>query len=176
MKSKILFFTFLISILFVAGCSKEDESIETETYKGQLLHIGIIGEVPEIKEDNVTFTNIEFSNLQNEANLLNYDAIFITKEKLEEADQSIYTKVYNTSHIPFLFIEPPKSYVPLIYEDIDFEEFPDDESGMYAYLYDSDSEHIWGFGLYNDIVNEQNIQSTYSDIFKRIEVITISKE
>lgn len=171
MKSKGNLVITLLSVLFLLfGCSKPEEIIEFEIYKGKSLHIGIIGEEPKVREDNIRFTRIDFTELQN---VDNYDAIFITKENLEEADKSQYATVYKNSPRPFLFIETPKSYVPFIYEDIDFENYPDDESGAYAYLYDSKSEKYWGFGLYNDEVNEKNIQGTYSTIFKTIEEISM---
>ncbi|MFO1444590.1 hypothetical protein KDN24_15565 [Bacillus sp. Bva_UNVM-123] len=173
MKSKVNLVILLISVLFVVfGCSKSDESVETEIYNGKSLLIGIIGEVPKIREDNIKFTNIDFNDLQNVDNFSNIDAVFITKENLKEAEKPKYASIYNSSHIPFLFIETPKSYVPYVHDNIDFEDYPDDESGMYAYLYDSDSERHWGYGLYNDKVNEQNIQDVYSRVFKTIEEIS----
>lgn len=167
MKSKVNLAILVISILFIAfGCSKQNESIETEPYNGKSLHIGIIGEEPKVREEQIQFTGIDFNDLQN---VEDYDAIFITKENLKEADKTQYATVYNNSPRPFLFIETQKGYVPFISEEADFENYPDVDSGVYAYLYDSKSKKYWGYGLYNDIVNEQNIQDAYSRIFKTIE-------
>ncbi|MFS0824649.1 hypothetical protein [Bacillus sp. 1P02SD] len=171
MKSKVNFVILLISVLFMlVGCSKPEEKIEFEIYSGRSLHIGIIGEKPKIREDHVRFTRIDFTDLQN---VDHYDAIFITKENLKEADKPQYATIYNNSPRPFLFIETPKSYVPFIYEDASFENFPDVDLGDYAYLYDSKSQHYWGYGLYNDQVNEQHIQDVYSRVFKTIEEISM---
>lgn len=176
MKSKVNLVIILFSVLFIVfGCSKPEPEFEFEFYKGNSLHIGIIGEEPEIKENNITFTSIDFSAIENLDNLLKYDAIFITKDNLVEADKSKYAEIYNNSPIPFLFIETPKSYVPFIYDDIDFKDFPDDDSGAYAYLYDGKSKKNWGYGLYNDEVNERNIQEAYSRIFNTIEEIVMAQ-
>lgn len=169
MKSKVSLSLLWISFLLIFGCSKPEEKIDFEVYEGKSLHIGMIGEKPKIKEDNIRFTSIGFTDLQN---IDNYDAIFITKENLKEADKSEYAAVYNHTPIPFLFFETTKSYVPFINEKLDLEHYPDVESGAYAYLYDSNSDKYWGYGLYNDEVNERNIQDAYSRIFKTIEEIS----
>lgn len=54
MKSKINLVILIISVLFIAfGCSKQNESIETEPYKGKSLHIGVIGDKPKIREEHI---------------------------------------------------------------------------------------------------------------------------
>ena len=167
MKSKVLVPILMMSVVSIAfGCSQRNESIETELYNGEPLHIGIIGEEPKVREEHIQFTAIDFTDLQKAEH---YDAIFITKENLEEADQTQYATVYNNSIRPFLFIETTKGYVPFISEEADFDNYPDVDSGVYAYLYDSKSQKYWGYGLYNDIVNEENIQDAYSRIFETIE-------
>lgn len=164
----LIFLMFALLVLF--GCSKSEKSVETEIYIGKALHIGIIGEVPRIREEKVRFKKIDFNDLQDVDNLSTFDAIFITKEYLKEADKPQYTSIYNNSHIPFLFIGTG-SYVPFAYEDINFDDSLD--SGLsYAVLYDKDSEHYWEYGLYNDELNEKNIQSTYSEIFRTVEEIS----
>ena len=176
MKSKVSLIIVLLSVLFIVfGCTKPEELIEFEIYNGETLHIGIIGEAPKVREDNVSFTPIDFSEIENTANLSNYDAIFITKENLVEADKPKYADTYNSSPIPFLFIETTKGYGPFINKEFDFENYPDIDSGAYAYLYDSKIQKYWGFGIYNDEVNERNIQEAYSRIFETIEEISIHK-
>lgn len=172
MKSKINLIILMMSVLFIAfGCSKQNESIETEPYTGKALHIGIIGEEPNIKEKNIQFTVVNFNDLQNTKK---YDAIFITKENLKEAAKAEYAIIYNNSPIPFLFIESEKGYVPFINDETDFENYPDVDSGAYAYLYDSKSNQYWGYGLYNDIENKQNIQDVYSRVFETIENLAVA--
>jgi hypothetical protein len=95
------------------------------------------------------------------------------KEHLTEAAKSHYANIYKNSGIPFFFIETNKSYVPFVHEETDYEEFPDSQSLDYAAGYYQSGENgtYWGFGLYNDTVNEVNILDVYSRIFKTIETI-----
>lgn len=172
MKTKINLLILMMLVLFITfGCSKQNESIETEPYTGKALHIGIIGEEPNVKEKNIQFTGVNFIDLQN---IEKYDAIFITKENLKEAAKAQYATVYNNSPIPFLFIETEKGYRPFINEEVDYENYPDVDTGLYAYLYDNKSKQYWGYGLYNDIKNEQNIQDVYSRIFETIEDLAVA--
>ncbi|MEK4131206.1 hypothetical protein NYE67_16310 [Solibacillus sp. FSL W8-0474] len=167
MKTKVRLAIIMISVLAIAfGCSMQNDENETEPYHGKPLHIGIIGEEPDVREEQIQFTSIDFTDLQK---VENYDAIFITKENLKEADKAQYAKVYNNSTRPFLFIDSQKGYVPFIKEQFDFENYPDVESGVYAYLYDSKSQRYWGYVLSNEVVNEQSIQGVYSRIFETIE-------
>lgn len=172
MKLNINFLILLITILFISfGCSNEKESVELETYTGKVLHIGIIGEEPKIKEENIQFTGMNFTDLQNTDK---YDAIFITKENLKEAAKAQYTTVYTSSPIPFLFIQSDKGHIPFINEDVDFKDSPNVDSDAYAHLYDGKSSQYWGYGLYDDIENEQNIQNVYSRVFKTIEELSVT--
>ncbi len=58
-------------------------------------------------------------------------------------------------------------------EKISYEDFPEVESGEYAAWYFQSGEDIqsWGYGLYNDKVNEPNIKDAYSRMFSTIESI-----
>ncbi|WP_342526742.1 hypothetical protein MKY84_13590 [Chryseomicrobium sp. FSL W7-1435] len=171
MKAKVkLLLLLTVVLLIMGGCVKVEALPEFEMYEKSSLHIAVIGEKPVVREKNIEFTSITFDDLQN---VEEYDAVFITKENLEEADQPEYASIYTSSSRPFLFIGTTKSYVPFVDEEISLDEFPDVESGMYAYLYDQSSEQYWGYGLYNDIVNEKTIQEAYSRIFKTIEELSM---
>ena len=171
MKSTVNLVILLMSVQFIAvGCSQQNEMIETGPYNGKPLHIAIIGKEPSVREEHIQFTAIDFTELQN---IEKFDAIFITKENLKEADKAKYTTVFNNSPRPILFIETEKGYVPFINKEADFDNYPNVDSEAYAYLYDSQSNKHWGYGLYNDVVNEQNIQDMYSRVFETIEDLSI---
>lgn len=170
MKAKAyVVFMAAVAVLIMAGCVRAEAIPEFEIYKGKPLNIAVIGEEPVVRENQINFTAVTFDELKS---LKGYDAVFITKENLKEADKPEYASIYNSSPFPFLFIETTKSYIPFIDEETSLDEFPEVESGMYAYLYDQSSETYWGYGLYNDIVNEKTIQGAYSRIFKTIEEIS----
>ncbi|MUK87852.1 hypothetical protein GMD78_05495 [Ornithinibacillus sp. L9] len=170
---KKLVLGYLVLSVFLIGCNAENE-YETPVYEGSDLDIGVIGEKPDVREENVHFQSITFDELESNVKDISVelDAVFIMKEYLEQAGENKYAKVYSESNIPFFFIESKKAYVPFINDDITYEEFPDVDDQMYATGIISKGEDEfqgWGFGLYNDTENETNIRSTYSNIFEKIE-------
>lgn len=173
MKKTLPIFLFILMIL--AGCNSN--TVNSPLYKGKSLNIGIIGNVPQVREENVKFTTITFNELEEGKTLASkFDAVFIMKEHLSEAADSKYAKVYKEARIPFFFIETKKSYIPFVDEKVSYEDFPEVESGEYATGYFQEGENIksWGFGLYNDKVNEANIKDVYTRIFSTIESLKIS--
>lgn len=144
-------------------------SVDTKQYSGRALTIGIIGEAPNIREEQVKFVNIQFSDLEDETFQEEYDAIFITKDNLSEADSDKYTSIYKESTISFVFIQSDKSYVPFINEELTYEEVPNMSEDYYATGILNTINQSWGIGLYNNIENATNIEGVYSRIFEIIE-------
>ncbi|ENQ3107875.1 hypothetical protein SAMN04488168_11135 [Bacillus sp. 491mf] len=172
MRKTLPIFFFILMIL--AGCNSN--TVNSSLYKGKSLNIGIIGNAPQVREENVKFTTITLNELEEGKTLASkFDAVFIMKEHLSEAADSKYAKVYKETGIPFFFIETKKSYIPFVYEKVSYEDFPKVESGEYATGYFQEGENIqsWGFGLYNDNVNEANIKDVYTRIFSTIESLKI---
>jgi len=154
-------FPFILFILvIIVGCSSNStaNSIDTPLYNGNPLVIGIIGDSPEVREDNVEFRNITFKQLEENNNLSSeLDAIMIMKEHLAEAAESKYAKVYKNPSIPYFFIESStKSNYATGYF----------QSG-------EDESKDWSYGLYNSKVNETNIKDVYSRIFTTIASVEI---
>ncbi|MFD2043050.1 hypothetical protein ACFSTA_01870 [Ornithinibacillus salinisoli] len=172
---KKLFIGILILLVFLMGCNAEDE-YESPVYMGEDLTIGVIGEKPDVREENVSFHNMSLEELEYENQGISdeYDAIFIMKEYLKQAGENKYSKVYSELKLPIFFIESEKAYVPFIYDDITYDEFPDVEDQMYISGIMSEGDgrfKTWGFGLYNDTKTETNIRSTYSSIFEKIDSV-----
>jgi hypothetical protein len=144
---------------------------KTNEYIGEKLSIGIIGDIPEIREVEIEFGIIDFDFLKEKDFGSRYDAIFITRDNLKEASNAEYVSIYKTSEIPFYFIENEKTHVNFIKEDLSYKDEPDAEDGMYitGLLYSRDK--VRGYGLYNDTKNETNIKAVYSRIFEDISKI-----
>ena len=142
---------------------------EFDTYKGESLKIGVVGNPPEVREtDLVHFESLTFKDLA-EGNFKSMDAIFIMKENLEEASESKYTNVYLESSIPFFFIESKKGTIPFINPAISYKEFPEVGGGIYfASGYLPLTTTTFEFGLYNDIKNQETMTYVYSNIFEEI--------
>lgn len=100
----------------------------------------------------------------------------IMKEHLSEAAESKYAQVYKSSNIPYFFIESTKSFVPFVIEELSYDQVSELSNLEYATGYfqtgdDQNQYQSWGYGLYNDKVNESNIKDVYSRMFTTISSI-----
>ena len=163
---KIIFFIIML-LTFLTGCSVSNVD-KTEKYEGEELRIGIVGNIPEIRESQVAFEDIDFEFLKNYDLDSKYDAIFITKENLSEASNAEYAPIYKKSEIPFYFIDNEKSHVNFITEDLSYEDEPDSEDGTYITGILFNKDKFWRYGLYNDTKSEENIKGAYSRVFEDI--------
>jgi hypothetical protein len=170
---KKLFPVLLLILVMLTGC--KSDTVDTPLYDGKNLVIGVIGNSPKVREENVKFKNINFNKLEEGKNLSSaFDAIFIMKEHLSKAANSKYAAVYKNSGIPFFFIESTKSYIPFVNEHISYEDSPNIGDQTYATGYFQSGEgkdQYWFYGLYNDKVNENNIKDVYTRIFTTIESV-----
>jgi hypothetical protein len=170
---KKLFSVVLLLLVMLAGC--RSDTVDTPLYDGKNLVIGVIGNSPKVREVNVKFKNINFNKLEEGKNLSSeFDAIFIMKEHLSEAANSKYAAVYKNSGIPFFFIESTKSYIPFVNEQISYDNSPNIDAQTYATGYFQSGEgkyQYWGYGLYNDMVNGNNIKGVYTRLFTTIESV-----
>lgn len=168
---------FLLLTLFVSlsACSPHPDF---DVYTGVSLSIGVIGEPPEVKEEQVQFHNISFDDLMDKK-LDSYDAIFITKENLSQAGEQKYSEVYLNSAMPFFFIVA-KSHIPFTEVAIDFDDSswenwnwtPEDSSVYVSGIMSNPEGELvksWDYGLYNDTKTEENRLDVYSRIFMTIE-------
>ena len=87
------FFKTCLLIIFLLCCIAYIgiDNIAFKKYNGENLNIAIIGKIPSIREENITFSEINFIDLEDESALNQYDAIFITKENLMEASKENYS-------------------------------------------------------------------------------------
>lgn len=143
-------------------------------YTGQGLSLGVVGEVPKIREEHVKFTSISFDELEDYTKLsAEYDAVFIMKEHLSEAAQGKYAKVYKNAGIPFFFIESKKLHMSFVVEELTYEDSLGTQTDLYAigYLASDKGDRSWGYGLDKNKVNKPNIQNAYSWVFTTIDSI-----
>lgn len=174
MMRKIILLFLLISTL--AACSMDKNEVkDSPLYEGLDLTIGVVGKIPDVRERNIVFKSIDLNDIRKGNLSSKYDAIFIMKEQLIEAARAPYANIYKNSGIPFFFIESKKSHVPFVEAEIEYEAFPDTDSGEYAsgYYEIGDSGKSFGYGLYNDTVNEVNILDVFSRIFMTIEQVNM---
>ncbi|GFZ34585.1 hypothetical protein CSC2_51110 [Clostridium zeae] len=160
----------VILIALIVYNVRRPQSIKIKPYTGRNLSIGIIGEIPKVREKQVKFTKIQFSDLEKDKFDLCYDAIFITKENLSDAAKAKYAPIYKKSNIPFFFIRTEKSFTPFTLEELSYEEATDSKDQTYVtgILFDGGNVQSWRYGLYNDIENEENIKAVFTNVFQTI--------
>jgi hypothetical protein len=137
------------------------------------LKIGVVGESPEVKENQVHFEEITLNDLTNMNLKSKYDGIMIMKDFLQEAAKSGYAEVYKKSGVPFFFIQSKTTYIPFIEEEIEYDDFPDENTLNYAtgYYQNEEEAQFWEYGLYNDVKTDARIKDVYTRIFKTISTI-----
>lgn len=175
-KLKIYFLLVLIFCILTACTKSIPNSIATEQHYGKSLSIGVIGHAPEVQvEEQVEFVEIKFSDLEKETS--QFDAVVISEDNLSEASQAQYTSIYKKSEIPYFFIQSDKSYIPFTQVDLSYEDVPNLSESEYAIgiLYDDNDFTYWGYGLYNDIENQENIDDVYTRIIQTISQNSIQK-
>jgi len=168
-KRKRYIIILLLIILFgLSACT----STKFDLYEGKSLNIAVIGEPPQVVEEQVNFKKISFDDLDKGA-LEAYDAVFVMRENLYQAAERQYADIYSNSLIPFFFISTA-SHIPFTEKDIEYGEIWDWSPGIsYAVgVYKSSEDDTlrgWGLGLYNDEKTDENIEEVYSRIFMKIE-------
>lgn len=166
----------IIVLAVLPGCQTKE--VGTPRYEGKHLIIGMVGEVPELNKQNVSFKPLSFSELKELRASSDFDAVIITKENLLEADDPAYSGIYKTSGIPFFFMESTKSYLPFVYDDLTYDDVPDLPAYSYAtgYFQEGDQVQFWGFGLYNDELSKFSIEDVYTQIFETVESLITDDE
>lgn len=167
-RTKYVSSAFLSLILLVlSACTP---SPDFELYKGKPLRIAVVGEPPEVKEEQVKFKRISFDKMTNKE-LNSFDAVFITEENLFEAADDQYADVYLDSTIPFFFIGTD-NFIPFVEKDMEYDKTMNWSTGIsYAVgiLIQDDTLKKWQYGLYNGEKKEEYIKDVYSRIFKTID-------
>ncbi|SFC44298.1 hypothetical protein [Bacillus sp. UNCCL81] len=157
----------MLVLVILTGCNSD--TIYTPLYDGKKLIIGVIGNIPKVREENVKFKHINLDKIEETKNLSSeFDAIIIKKEHLSKAANHKYLAIYQHSGLPFFFMDSKKSFELIINGQISYKDAPDmvDQSYATGIL---DENHFCGYGLYNDKVNDLNIKDVYTRIFKTID-------
>ena len=165
--------------LTLSGCSTETSREENESLNNNAyLKIGIIGKKPHIKKENIKFEDLTFEQLKDTKKVSSdFDALFITKVNLKEADDEQYVTVYNNLKIPIFFLQTTTGFLPFVTEGLSYKEASElNHSYASGYLKEKKSSYrYWEYGLNDDVLNEKNINNVYSRIFKTVEDVKREK-
>lgn len=155
----------LILIFALTACT---QSPDFEFYEGNPLKIAVVGEPPEVNEEQVIFTEVSFDKMASEE-LRSYDAVFIRENNLSVAAESQFADVYLNSTIPFFFIGTD-NYIPFIEKDLEYNKNSKWTAGTsYTVGVLLSQSKNWEYGLYNDKKTDEHIKEMYSRIFKTID-------
>ncbi|TMU83545.1 amino acid oxidase [Bacillus sp. BHET2] len=165
MRKVILFFSLL---LFLVACSNEEVQ-----YEGAPLNIAVIGDIPELKNENIHFELFSLKELNEDTSNFrsNYNAIMITPSVFEEASDDKFVKTYKGLETPIIFFDSNKRHFPFVSEGVTYEtaNFDSLDNGSHTTIYINDvntnKEDAWFFYL----DDKNNVDVLYKDIFKKIE-------
>ncbi|CUA79211.1 hypothetical protein [Anoxybacillus suryakundensis] len=163
-------FIIVILMFFVSYLihkANEGANFHSPVYSGRELKIGIVGDIPNIRENNVSFIQMSLEDVLQKKFVTKVDSVFITKKHLKEAAEPQYAKIYWESPIPFVFIDSEKVYLAFLDDQLSYEDAHTIKSGDYVVGFHKDT--YFGIGLYNNIRNEKTIQDCYSRLFVIIE-------
>ncbi|WP_377890193.1 hypothetical protein [Alkalihalobacillus sp. R86527] len=178
-----------LSIMLLASCSnvngvgdKErstvvgEETPQFESYNGRPLKIAVVGQSPDIKEEEkIKFIRMDFAGLQ-QIDSPEFDAVFIMKDFLHEAAESDHAELYKTTNLPFFFIQSEKITYAFSNADSSYESAPSLSNSEYAVGYYNQKEgHLsWKYNSYNDMTTPETIMQVYSMIFTTIEELPLN--
>lgn len=168
-----LFFSIILACLFLTvGCVNDNSLTD---HKEQNLRIGVIGHPPTVDE-NVDFIETTLETLSSSSSM-EFHALFIMPECLEEASKSQFAKLYKSLKYPIFFIGSTKSYYPFIEETLTYSTAPSTNSGMFTtgFINEEGQYKIFEYGLKNDEKTEKNLKLMYTNIFKTISNDFVSK-
>lgn len=89
-----LLLVLLLILVVMSGCNKDE--VDSPIYRGDHLSIGVIGESPNVREQNINFNSITLEELKTKTEQISsdFDAVFIMNEHLSQAAESQYSSVY----------------------------------------------------------------------------------
>ncbi|WP_261178583.1 hypothetical protein [Anaerobacillus sp. CMMVII] len=132
-------------LILLYGLTACTTNPDFKLYEGGPLNIAVIGDAPEVKEDQVVFEEIDFEDLFDN-NLKAYDAVFIMEAKLLEASQGKYADIYLNSNLPFFFIGATTSYRPFLEQEVTYDKDLDLKDVSNHYAIGVEEETYWYFG------------------------------
>ncbi|MGJ9385485.1 hypothetical protein [Salipaludibacillus sp. CF4.18] len=190
---KLLFLIMLILALHLLVACTSDQSnsitesnnseskvynpvLEEEQYNGQNLEFGVIGEEPDIREEQVNFVSISFEELKN-IKSRNFDGVFIMESYLPKAADEEFRKIYEEITVPTFFVGSKAKAVPFmnLNNQISYEENIDriNDSGTYiSGLWYPESETItfeFKYPIEDSQFNRSRVEEIYSAVFKTVE-------
>lgn len=155
--------TSILTLFLLCGCMDS-------SYDGDDLHIGVIGSLPDIHNQNVQFSLTDESALKDEDH--NFDALFITCEHFQHLSAPSWASVYDEIETPVFFINANQPLT--VFQEEEFlynnENFSVDSHTTGFVNTDEEKQITWNFG---EPVSSENVDDTPAEVFDDI-FITVS--
>lgn len=142
----------LFAVLLLSACSNNE-------YDGAPLTIAVIGDVPNIDNEHITFVVSSLDEWSNEA-----DAVMITESAFEEASDDDYIDTYKTSDVPIIFFNSPERHFPFVKEGNVSSDALIDGSHSTIYYFDkaTETEHASYFSV------TDGEEAMYTELFEYV--------
>lgn len=168
---KNIIYVIIMFSIFLVGCSSE--TTNSEIYQGKDLVIAVVGDSPEIREENINFKSTSLEEIsQNTEQVSNeFNALFVMPESFSTADDDKYITTYQELSIPTFFIEATKADKPFVREGVSYETAPEINENLYAagYLYsvleDGPKVDSWRYYLNKEVKTPEEV---FTNIFKTL--------
>jgi len=159
----------MMSLLLISCKALPSEEESFEEYEGETLNFVVVGEIPLVREENVTFTKITLEELLT-SDISSYDGVFITKENQEKASDEQYKDLFISGQC-FILIDPEKHFMKFTEMELGYVRAKDASTYGYMTVFQRINEKEMRFNeldLYNDEVSDGHIEACYSVLFDLI--------
>ncbi len=163
-------------LFLLSAC--QTNTVKEAPYEGVPLKIAVVGEQPNVREEQINFNELSLSELHN-SNSRKYDAVFIMEDHLSDASNSKYVEMYKNKKVPFFFVGSLANTIPFqgLENPVSYEEEAEKVNGTQNFisgmLYGEEEKGYrgWKFAypIKNSEVQRDNVKAIYSEVFKVVE-------
>jgi hypothetical protein len=164
MKLKIvLSILSIVACMIISACSNEKVS-----YEGPSLNVAVIGDIPDIHNENIQFKQISLEAFRTDAQKVSaqYDAVMITPTMFEKASNDQVAAAYERAAVPIIFFDSEKRHLPFVNKGMTYDtaNMASLQNGSHTTVYMPTSADAWYFSL----DSQQHVDQLYKEIFERV--------
>ncbi|QHS23790.1 hypothetical protein GWK91_12910 [Virgibacillus sp. MSP4-1] len=164
------------TLVFLGACQSNE--VAEEPYEGTPLKIAVVGEKPEVREEQIIFKTLSLEELYR-SHSDKYDAVFIREEHFSDASHKKYVEMFKKKRVPSFFVASKANTIPFqdLENPISYKEaakkINDTQNYISGFLYEGADEGYQGwkfsYPVKNSEIQRENVQGIYSTVFKVVE-------
>ncbi|GAA0501862.1 hypothetical protein GCM10008986_31750 [Salinibacillus aidingensis] len=166
------------TLVFLGACQSNE--VAEEPYEGIPLKIAVVGETPEVREEQIIFKTLSLEELYR-SHPDKYDAVFIREEHFSDASHQKYVEMFKKKRAPSFFIASKANTIPFqdLENPVSYKEkeaakkINDTQNYISGFLYEGADEGYQGwkfsYPVKNNEIQRDNVQGIYSSVFKLVE-------